>query len=51
MRLGLFSVVDHYPPELSRTTADLYGELLEHAGAWGQPPAVRPPLTAARDLG
>ena len=33
LRLGLFSVVDHYPSELSRTTAELYGELLEQVEA------------------
>jgi luciferase family oxidoreductase group 1 len=38
MRLGLFSVVDHYPSELGRTTGDFYGEVLEQAEAadeWG----------------
>jgi alkanesulfonate monooxygenase SsuD/methylene tetrahydromethanopterin reductase-like flavin-dependent oxidoreductase (luciferase family) len=30
---GLFSVVDHYPEELTRTTADFYGELLEQVEA------------------
>ncbi|MGH7397697.1 MAG: LLM class flavin-dependent oxidoreductase [Candidatus Rokuibacteriota bacterium] len=30
---GLFSVVDHYPTELARTTADFYGELLEQVEA------------------
>lgn len=38
MRLGLFSVVDHYPSELGRTTGDFYAELLEQAEAadeWG----------------
>jgi len=38
MRLGLFSVVDHYPAELGRTTAELYAEVLEQAEAadeWG----------------
>ncbi len=33
MRFGLFSVADHYPTELPRTTAELYGELLEQAEA------------------
>ncbi len=33
LRFGLFSVVDHYPQELGRTTADFYGELLEQAEA------------------
>jgi alkanesulfonate monooxygenase SsuD/methylene tetrahydromethanopterin reductase-like flavin-dependent oxidoreductase (luciferase family) len=33
MRLGIFSVVDHYPGELGRTTAELYGELLEQVQA------------------
>lgn len=31
MRFGLFSVVDHYPNELERSTAVLYAELLEQA--------------------
>jgi alkanesulfonate monooxygenase SsuD/methylene tetrahydromethanopterin reductase-like flavin-dependent oxidoreductase (luciferase family) len=38
MRFGVFSVVDHYPKEIGRTTRDLYGELLEQAQAaeeWG----------------
>ena len=38
MRLGLFSVMDHYPAELGRTTAELYTEVLEQAEAadeWG----------------
>jgi alkanesulfonate monooxygenase SsuD/methylene tetrahydromethanopterin reductase-like flavin-dependent oxidoreductase (luciferase family) len=38
MRLGLFSVVDHYPSELERATGDFYAELLEQAEAadeWG----------------
>jgi luciferase family oxidoreductase group 1 len=38
MRLGLFSVVDHYPAELGRTTGEFYAELLEQAEAaeeWG----------------
>src|SRR4029453_4952120 len=38
MRLGLFSVVDHFPAELGRTTGDFYAELLEQAEAaeeWG----------------
>jgi len=30
---GLLSVVDHYPQELGRTTADFYGELLEQVEA------------------
>jgi len=29
MRFGVFSVVDHYPAELPRTSAQFYGELLE----------------------
>ena len=29
MRFGIFSVVDHYPAELSRTSGQFYGELLE----------------------
>jgi alkanesulfonate monooxygenase SsuD/methylene tetrahydromethanopterin reductase-like flavin-dependent oxidoreductase (luciferase family) len=33
LRFGLFSVVDHYPSELTRTTAELYGELLEQVEA------------------
>jgi alkanesulfonate monooxygenase SsuD/methylene tetrahydromethanopterin reductase-like flavin-dependent oxidoreductase (luciferase family) len=33
MRFGLFSVADHYPTELPRSTAELYGELLEQAEA------------------
>lgn len=38
MKLGVFSVVDHYPGELPRATGELYGELLEQAQAadeWG----------------
>jgi luciferase family oxidoreductase group 1 len=38
MRLGLFSVADHYPAELGRTTAEFYTEILEQAEAadeWG----------------
>ena len=38
MRLGLFSVVDHYPAELGRSTGEFYAELLEQAEAaeeWG----------------
>ena len=31
MKFGVLSVVDHYPSELPRTTAQLYGELLEQA--------------------
>ncbi len=31
MRLGLFSVVDHYPTELQRSLAEFYAELLEQA--------------------
>ena len=30
---GLFSVVDHFPKELTRTTAEFYGELLEQVEA------------------
>jgi hypothetical protein len=30
---GLFSVVDHFPKELTRTTAGFYGELLEQVEA------------------
>ena len=33
MKFGIFSVVDHYPNELPRTTAQLYGELLEQVEA------------------
>ena len=33
LRFGLLSVVDHYPQELGRTTAEFYGELLEQAEA------------------
>ena len=33
MKFGIFSVVDHYPNELGRTTARFYGELLEQAQA------------------
>jgi hypothetical protein len=33
LRFGLLSVVDHYPQELDRTTADFYGELLEQVEA------------------
>ena len=33
LRFGLMSVVDHYPQELGRTTADFYGELLEQVEA------------------
>ena len=33
MRFGVFSVTDHYPAELPRTTAQLYGELLEQVEA------------------
>lgn len=33
MRFGLFSVCDHYPAELPRTSAQLYGELLEQVEA------------------
>jgi alkanesulfonate monooxygenase SsuD/methylene tetrahydromethanopterin reductase-like flavin-dependent oxidoreductase (luciferase family) len=32
-RFGLFSVVDHYPKELARTSAQFYGELLEQVEA------------------
>jgi alkanesulfonate monooxygenase SsuD/methylene tetrahydromethanopterin reductase-like flavin-dependent oxidoreductase (luciferase family) len=33
MRFGIFSVCDHYPAELPRTSPELYGELLEQAVA------------------
>jgi alkanesulfonate monooxygenase SsuD/methylene tetrahydromethanopterin reductase-like flavin-dependent oxidoreductase (luciferase family) len=33
MKFGIFSVVDHYPKELPRTSAELYGELLEQVEA------------------
>ncbi|HXH83248.1 MAG TPA: LLM class flavin-dependent oxidoreductase [Candidatus Tectomicrobia bacterium] len=33
MRFGIFSVVDHYPEELPRTTGQFYAELLEQAEA------------------
>jgi natural product biosynthesis luciferase-like monooxygenase protein len=33
MRFGIFSVVDHYPAELSRTCGQFYGELLEQVEA------------------
>jgi len=33
MKFGVFSVVDHYPKELSRASGDFYGELLEQAAA------------------
>jgi alkanesulfonate monooxygenase SsuD/methylene tetrahydromethanopterin reductase-like flavin-dependent oxidoreductase (luciferase family) len=33
MRFGIFSVVDHYPAELSRTSGQFYGELLEQVEA------------------
>lgn len=33
MRFGIFSVVDHYPKELPRTSAQFYAELLEQAEA------------------
>jgi len=33
MRFGIFSVVDHYPAELSRTTGQFYDELLEQVEA------------------
>jgi alkanesulfonate monooxygenase SsuD/methylene tetrahydromethanopterin reductase-like flavin-dependent oxidoreductase (luciferase family) len=33
MRFGVFSVVDHYPAELPRTSAQFYGELLEQVEA------------------
>ncbi|MGH7319290.1 MAG: LLM class flavin-dependent oxidoreductase [Candidatus Rokuibacteriota bacterium] len=33
MRLGVFSVVDHYPSELPRTVGELYRELLEQVEA------------------
>ncbi len=38
MKFGIFSVVDHYPDELARTTAQFYEELLEQVEAaerWG----------------
>lgn len=38
MRFGIFSVVDHYPGELPRTSAQFYAELLEQVEAaeeWG----------------
>ena len=38
MRFGIFSVVDHYPKELPRTSGQLYAELLEQVEAaeeWG----------------
>jgi len=31
MRFSIFSVVDHYPAEPPRTSAQLYGELLEQS--------------------
>jgi natural product biosynthesis luciferase-like monooxygenase protein len=33
VKFGIFSVVDHYPAELPRTSAQFYGELLEQAEA------------------
>jgi hypothetical protein len=33
MKFGLFAVADHYPAELSRTTARFYGEMLERVEA------------------
>ncbi len=33
MHFGIFSVVDHYPKELSRNSGELYGELLDQAEA------------------
>jgi alkanesulfonate monooxygenase SsuD/methylene tetrahydromethanopterin reductase-like flavin-dependent oxidoreductase (luciferase family) len=33
MRFGIFSVCDHYPAELPRTSGELYGELLEQVDA------------------
>ena len=33
MRFGVFSVVDHYPAELPRTSGQFFGELLEQAEA------------------
>jgi alkanesulfonate monooxygenase SsuD/methylene tetrahydromethanopterin reductase-like flavin-dependent oxidoreductase (luciferase family) len=33
MKFGVFSVVDHYPKELPRTTARFYGELFEQVEA------------------
>jgi alkanesulfonate monooxygenase SsuD/methylene tetrahydromethanopterin reductase-like flavin-dependent oxidoreductase (luciferase family) len=33
MKFGIFSVVDHYPDELARTSAQFYAELLDQAAA------------------
>ena len=33
MRLGLFSVVDHYPNELPHSTGEFYNELLQQVEA------------------
>ena len=33
LRFGIFSVVDHYPAELPRTSGQLFGELLDQAEA------------------
>ena len=33
MRFGVFSVADHHPAEIARSSADLYGELLEQVEA------------------
>jgi alkanesulfonate monooxygenase SsuD/methylene tetrahydromethanopterin reductase-like flavin-dependent oxidoreductase (luciferase family) len=33
MKFGIFSVVDHYPHELDRTTGQFYGELLDQVQA------------------
>jgi alkanesulfonate monooxygenase SsuD/methylene tetrahydromethanopterin reductase-like flavin-dependent oxidoreductase (luciferase family) len=33
MRFGIFLVVDHYPAERPRTSAQFYGELLEQVEA------------------
>lgn len=33
MRVGIFSVADHYPKELRRSATELYGELLDQAEA------------------
>ncbi|MBI2527505.1 MAG: LLM class flavin-dependent oxidoreductase [Candidatus Rokubacteria bacterium] len=33
MRVGIFSVADHYPEELRRRASELYGELLDQAEA------------------
>jgi len=44
MRLGIFSVVDHYPAELPRTSAQFYGELLELAIQWFKGITARSPF-------